>query len=84
MGEFIVPGLGLGLSGEGRVVDLEASGFDNTNIGGHPITKLDLDDITDGQLLGFQSQLLSVPDAQGVLGHKVLERFHNLGGLGFL
>ena len=37
---------------------------DDPDIGGHPVSELDIDDVTDHQLLGVYVQLLSVTDNQ--------------------
>ena len=52
-----------------RLVDrastyLEAMRRDDPDIGGHPVSELDIDDVTDHQLLGVYVQLLSVTDNQ--------------------
>ena len=57
----------------------------NPQVSRASVSKLDLDDISEGQGVGGDGQLLAVvPANEGVLGHEVLEAFHDLGGLGLL
>ena len=81
MGEIWTAGLGLRLSSEGRVVNLETLRLHHSDVRGHPVPKLDVDDVADGQLLRLDVQLLPVPDAEGVLGHHIGKAFHDLARL---
>ena len=49
------------------VTNLEATGLQNPDVSRNSVSKLDLDDVTHGQLLGLDGQLFSVPQADGVL-----------------
>merc|ERR1719400_283048 len=78
VGKFWAPSLRLRLSSERGVVDLETPTLDHPDISGDSVAKLDLDNISEGQLLGFHRDLLSVPSGNSVLRDKVLESFHDL------
>ncbi|TRY67839.1 hypothetical protein TCAL_15855 [Tigriopus californicus] len=84
MREFGASGLGFRFSGKRRVVDLEASCLNHSNISRYSVAKLDLDDVSQSEFLSLDGELLTVTESQSILGHEILEGFHNLGGLGLL
>ena len=63
---------------------LETPRFDNPEVGRHPVAKLDLDDVPQGELGCLHSDLLTVPAHDRVLGNQVLEALHDLGRFGLL
>ena len=63
------------------VSHLETPGFNDPEIGGHPVAKFDVNDVSKGELGGLHRDLLTVPANHGVLRHKVLEALHDLGRL---
>merc|ERR1719384_1086505 len=84
VGEFRGPGLGLGLSSQGGVVHLETPGFQYPEIRGNSVSKFDFDNISQSKLGSRNRDFLPVTSDQSVLGHEILERLHDFGGLGFL
>lgn len=67
VGEFGASGLGLGLSGEGGVVHLEAAGLDNTDVSRNTVAKLDLYDVAKDNVLSAQGELLAFTENSGKL-----------------
>lgn len=67
VGEFRASGLGLGLSGEGGVVHLEATGLDNADVGRNTVAKLDLYDVAKDNFLSTQGELLAFTQNSGKL-----------------
>ena len=63
-------GLGLGLSGEGRVVDLHARSVDDPEIGGDPVSALHFHDVSQHQGFGEDRRLGSVSDYKCLLRKK--------------
>ena len=78
IGEFGVAALGFGLSRQRRVVYLEATGLDDTNICWDTVAKFDFNDVSDADLLGLEGLLETLAYHDGILRDHVLERFHNL------
>ena len=79
--EFRTAGLRLRLSCEGGVVHLEPLRLHHPDVCRHPVSKLDVNDVADGQLLRLDVQLLPVSDAEGVLRHHVGKALHDLARL---
>jgi hypothetical protein len=67
VGEFGASALGLGLSSEGRVVDLEAAGLDDADVSRNTVTKLDLYNVSKNNVLSAQSELLAFTKNGGKL-----------------
>merc|ERR1719322_1135373 len=84
VGEFWSSGLGLGFSSEGRIVNLELSGFNNSEICRNSVSKLHLDNVSESEFSGGDSDFLTVTSGKSILGNKILERLHDLGRLGLL
>ena len=57
---------------------LEGSSLNDPDVSRYSVTKLDFNDITDGELISLDGDLLSFSQAKSILGHKVLEGFHDL------
>ena len=76
---FGSPGLGFRFSGERGVVHLEALGLEDAHVSGDTITKLDLYDVSKGELLSLNGQLISISNTEGILRDHVLERLHDSG-----
>ena len=66
------------------MLHLETPGFDNPEVSRHPVAKLDLDNVAEGELGGLHRDVFALPANHRVLGHQVLETLHDLGGLGLL
>merc|ERR1719422_83124 len=84
VGEFWSSGLGLRFSSEGRVVNLELSSFNNSEISRNSVFKLHLDNVSESKFSGGDSDFLTVTSGKSILGNKILERLHDLGRLGLL
>jgi len=64
------------LSGERSVVDFHFSGGEQDDIGGDVVSSLELDEITDSDVLGSNSLVLAVSDDISHLGDESLEIVH--------
>merc|ERR1719232_64621 len=84
MGEFSATSLGLRLSSQGRVVNLEVPGLNDSHISWHSVSKLDLNDVTNGQFVSLDVNLFTVTNCKSILGNQILEGVHDLSGLGLL
>lgn len=84
MSKLGVSGLGLGFSSQGGVVDLQLHCLANSHVRRHSVSKLNLNDITEGELVGLDGDLFAVTKAEGILGNEILERLHDLGRLALL
>ena len=60
---------------------LETPGLDNPEICGHPVSKLDVNDVSESELGRLHRDLLSVPPNHRVLRYQILEALHDLRGL---
>ena len=77
VGELGDADLGFGLAGERGVVDLEASCLQNADVGGHAVSKLDLDDVSEGQVLSLDLDFDAVANDVREVGDQVFERLHD-------
>ena len=84
MSLFWSPGLRLGFASQRGIVNFEITSLNDPHIRWNPISKFDLNDVTQSQFLGFQINWLAITDGKGVLRHQILEGVHNLGGFRFL
>ena len=84
IGVFCISWLRLGFSCQRWVVHLETSGLNDSHISWHPVSKLDLNYITNSQLLCLQCDLFSLSNADCILRDHVLEWFHDFRGFGLL
>ena len=75
---YLIKPLRFRFSGEGGVVHLESFALRNADVGRDPVSELHLDDISQDQLLGLDTNLLPLPESQGVLGDHVSEGLHDL------
>ncbi len=73
-----------GFSRQRRIIHFESSGLSNPDVRRNVVAGLDLDDVTERQLLRLHVHLLPVPDAGRELWQHVLERLDNLVGLALL
>ena len=78
MSKLGAPTLRLGLPGQGRVINLEALALDDSDVGRDSVPELDLEDVTDDEVLRLNANLVPLPESEGVLRHHVGERFHDL------
>ena len=85
MSEFWASSLRLRLTSQRGVVHLETPRFQDPQVCRAPVPKFNLNNVTQGQGVSRNGQLLSVvPANEGILGHQVLESLHDLGRLGLL
>merc|ERR1719422_138525 len=84
VGEFWSSGLWLRFSSKGRVVNLELSGFNDSEISRNSVSKLHLDNVSESKFSGRYSDFLTVTSGKSILGNKILERLHDLGRFGLL
>ena len=56
---------------------LKTPGFDNPEVSWHPVAKLDLDNVAEGELGGLHRDLLTVPARHRVLRRQVLKTLHD-------
>jgi len=66
------------------LTDLEAVCGDNSYISWHPVSKFNVDDVSDYKLFSHDFQLMSLADNPCVLRYHALERLHDLGALRLL
>ena len=67
-----------------KFVHLESLGFKNPHVGRDAVTKLDLDDVSEGQLLSLDGDFVSIPDTESILRNHVLWSEKNVKNIYFI